>query len=205
MPHNKPNTKHRNPPRLKGFSYQGYYRYFVTIRCYKFNNYFAHNQVTTEMIRILKATAQRENFYIWAYCFMPDHLHLLIQGKEPNADMKRFITLFKQKTAYWFKNKRSGGALAPSDNKRSGGALAPSDNKRSGGALAPSDNKRSGGALAPPIYREKKLWQPGYYEHVLRNDEATLAVAKYIFQNPARKGIVKDYIDYSYLGSFIQM
>ena len=41
----------------------------------------------------------------------------------------------------------------------------------------------------------------GYYEHVLRDDEATLAVAQYILENPTRKGLVECFTDYPYLGS----
>ncbi len=47
-----------------------------------------------------------------------------------------------------------------------------------------------------------QLWEANYYEHVLRNDEATRAVARYIVQNPVRKGIVEDYSKYPYSGSF---
>jgi len=47
-----------------------------------------------------------------------------------------------------------------------------------------------------------QLWGANYYEHVLRNDEATRAVAQYIIQNPVRKGIVEDCSNYPYSGSF---
>ena len=97
----------------------------------------------------------QEDFAVWAYCFMPDHLHLLIEGKSGNADMKTFVSSLKQKTAYWFKS----------------------------------------------IYG-MQLWEANYYEHVLRNDEATTAVARYIIQNPVRKVIVEDYSQYPYSGSF---
>jgi len=86
---------------------------------------------------------------------MPDHVHLLVEGKRDNADMKRFVGLFKQKSGYWFKSTQG-----------------------------------------------VKLWAPNYHEHVLRNDEATAAVARYIIQNPVRKGIVKDCRSYPYSGSF---
>ena len=86
---------------------------------------------------------------------MPDHIHLLIEGKTENADMIKFISIFKQRTAFWF-------------------------------------NRRY----------NIRLWQPGYYEHVLRKDEATSAVARYIFENPVRKGIVSNYLQYPYSGSF---
>lgn len=36
---------------------------------------------------------------------MPDHLHLLIEGKDSNSDMKRFISSYKQYTGYHYKKK----------------------------------------------------------------------------------------------------
>lgn len=151
----KPPREHQKPRRLGSFSYRGYYRYFITIRSHDFKHHFVNDEVVSKLIDILRGTAVQEGFSVWAYCFMPDHVHLLIEGKNGNADMKTFVTLFKQKTAYWFKS----------------------------------------------IYGVQ-LWGTNYYEHVLRNDEATEAVARYIFQNPVRKGIVEDYSKYPYSGSF---
>jgi REP element-mobilizing transposase RayT len=39
--------------------------------------------------------------------------------------------------------------------------------------------------------KDRSLWQPGYHERVLRDDEATLAVARYIVENPVRAGLAK--------------
>jgi len=36
---------------------------------------------------------------------MPDHLHLLIEGKDSDSDMKRFISSYKQYTGYHYKKK----------------------------------------------------------------------------------------------------
>ena len=46
-----------------------------------------------------------------------------------------------------------------------------------------------------------KLWQPGYYEHVLRKEEDTPEVLRYILNNPVRKRLVAHYLDYHYSGS----
>jgi len=150
-----PRREHRKPRRLKDFSYRGYYRYFITIRSHGFKHHFVHDEVVTKVIETLKSTAEQERFSVWAYCFMPDHVHLLIEGKYTDADMRRFVFLFKQKTGYWFRG----------------------------------------------IYGVK-LWGASYYEHVLRDDQATMAVARYIIQNPVRKGIVEDCSSYPYSGSF---
>ena len=47
------------------------------------------------------------------------------------------------------------------------------------------------------------LWQENYYEHILRKDEDTISVVKYILNNPVRKGLVEDYREYFYSGSFV--
>jgi putative transposase len=141
--------------RLNGFPYQGCYRYFITLRCHGGKRHFADNNLILTALNILRHTAGQRNFYIWAYCFMPDHLHLLIEGKTENADMSKFISVFKQKTAFRFQRRQS-----------------------------------------------TKLWQPRYYDRVLRKDEETSIVVRYIFENPVRKGIVTDYLQYPYSGSF---
>ena len=47
-----------------------------------------------------------------------------------------------------------------------------------------------------------RLWQINYYEHVLRREEETTTVARYIFENPVRKGIAEECTQYEFLGSF---
>ena len=36
-----------------------------------------------------------------------------------------------------------------------------------------------------------KLWQPRYYDHIVRSDEKMNAICEYILQNPIRKGLVE--------------
>jgi putative transposase len=150
----RPRREHAKPQRLKDFPYLGYHRYFITIRSYGFKYHFVNGEVVAKLIEILKSTAMQEGFSVWAYCFMPDHVHLLIEGKNINANMKDFVALFKQTSGYWFKG-----------------------------------------------IHGVRLWGVNYYEHVLRNDEATRAVARYIIQNPVRKGLVDDFGSYPYSGS----
>ena len=45
------------------------------------------------------------------------------------------------------------------------------------------------------------LWQPGYHERVLRDDEATLTVVRYILENPIRAGLATDLGEYPFAGS----
>ena len=141
--------------KLNNFSYTGYHRYFITLRCYRQASYFNDGNLINKVSQILKEIAKRRDFQVWVYCFMPDHLHLLIEGKSDNADTIKFISVFKQRTAFEFRRLFNA-----------------------------------------------KLWQPGYYDRVLRRDESTSAVIRYICENPVRKGLVSDYLKYPYLGSF---
>ena len=48
---------------------------------------------------------------------------------------------------------------------------------------------------------KRVLWQRGYYERVLRDDEATLDAARYIAANPVRGGLVAEPRAYGFSGS----
>ena len=49
----------------------------------------------------------------------------------------------------------------------------------------------------------RRLWQPWGFERVLRDDEATVTVARYIVENPVRAGLAKTVADYPFVGSQI--
>jgi len=46
-----------------------------------------------------------------------------------------------------------------------------------------------------------RLWQRGYFDRVLRNEEATEDVARYVLGNPVRAGLVRSITDWPYAGS----
>jgi REP-associated tyrosine transposase len=46
-----------------------------------------------------------------------------------------------------------------------------------------------------------RLWQPSYYDHVLREHEATQGVVRYILENPVRAGLASSVSDYPFTGS----
>lgn len=45
-----------------------------------------------------------------------------------------------------------------------------------------------------------KLWQPRYYDHIVRSDESLRAIAEYIVNNPVRKGLVENAEDWPWGG-----
>ena len=50
---------------------------------------------------------------------------------------------------------------------------------------------------------KERLWQAGYHERILRNDEASPSVARYILENPVRAGLTKAIDEYPFAGSGI--
>jgi len=48
---------------------------------------------------------------------------------------------------------------------------------------------------------ERRLWQPGYHDRILRDDESTEATARYILENPVRGGLARQIGEYPYAGS----
>lgn len=95
-------------------------------------------------------------FELITYCFMPDHLHLLIGGVVEDACMKRFARIAKQYSGYRFKQRT-----------------------------------------------DRRLWQPSYYDPVLRDEDDTWSIARYIVENPLRAKLAVSADQYPHLGSGI--
>ena len=142
------------PPRLQNFCYRGVYRYFLTICTFNRQKLFANPATVQDTLLQFRKTSKEECFEISAYCFMPDHCHLLIEGLTDGSDFRRFCKRAKQ---------RSGGVHA----------------------------RKQGGPL----------WQEGYHDRVLREGDNSLAVARYLLDNPVRAGLVTAPAEYPYLGS----
>ena len=93
---------------------------------------------------------------ILAYCFMPDHLHLLAAGTTDASDARRFTDFGKQLSGYEYQ--QATGA---------------------------------------------RLWQKLSWDRVLRADDDTAAVMRYLLLNPVRAGFVERPLDYAGSGSLV--
>ncbi len=97
------------PERLRGFTYCGCHRYFLTLCTFQRRRYFTETATVTSALDQILRIAAREQFAVVAYCFMPDHLHLLVEGAFEDAELRRCIKLAKQ---------CSGHAFSQSDGER---------------------------------------------------------------------------------------
>jgi putative transposase len=47
----------------------------------------------------VEAAASKHGFDVLVYCFMPDHLHALVEGRDDNSSFPAFVAAFKQRSA----------------------------------------------------------------------------------------------------------
>lgn len=66
--------------------------------------------VTLVWLQILRAALEK-GFEILAYCFMPDHLHIVVEGLADDSDLKAFAKLAKQYSGYSYARSHGGGKL----------------------------------------------------------------------------------------------
>ena len=90
----------RRPRRLPGCSYRGRHRYLLTLCTAGRSRIFVRSELVSTAIRRIQQSADEAEFEILAYCFMPDHLHLVVQGTSDSADLRRFVIVAKQRVAY---------------------------------------------------------------------------------------------------------
>jgi len=56
----------------------------------------------SHLSRILLDALDRGNCDAHIFLFMPDHCHLLVEGRKEDSDLLRFMKEFKQRSGYWF-------------------------------------------------------------------------------------------------------
>ena len=137
------------------FDYTGPYRYFVTITTHQEMPIFLGEDNVSGAVLALSEVAGRYGFDVLCYCFMPEHVHFLVEGHE-GSDLRKFVRTYKQVSSFRYKT-----------------------------------------------IHGYPMWQRGYYDHVLRRDEVVPVVARYILNNPLRRGLSDDAAAYGRSGSFV--
>jgi len=144
------------PEHLAGFSYVGFHRYSLTFCTKDRKRLFVSKDVVDLVLAQISRAAIEYEFAVLAYCFMPDHLHLLVEARTEHSDCKQFIARSKQYSGFYYSK-----------------------------------------TFKHP------LWQRYSFEHVVRDDEKTTAIARYILQNPKRAGLAVGIADYPFVGSLV--
>lgn len=107
----RPERPVRKPrPRLAEFDYKGRYAYHVVLTVKSRLEVFNDLEFGRWCASQLSESANLTHFEIYAYCLMPDHAHLLVQGTADSSYLVAFVQNFKQRTAFHFK-RESGDQL----------------------------------------------------------------------------------------------
>lgn len=129
-----------------GFPYVGLHRYSLTICTKDRKALFVESMTVASVLTTIRQCGGTYGFAVFAYCFMPDHLHLIASATSAASDLRQFMTRCKQRAGYEYR-------------------------------------QRTG----------EYLWQPSYFDHVLRDEEDTARAVRYVLENPVRKGLVTEF------------
>jgi len=109
--HDKPYMSgYRRKNRLAADLYRSRQTYFITITIADRKPVFMTDGVVPHHLEILSRISAERAFDVIAYCYMPDHVHLLVAGKDRASDLVALIKAYKQTTGYYYRQ-LTGGAL----------------------------------------------------------------------------------------------
>ena len=91
-----------NTPRLKSFDYRGMHRYSVTVCTFRRQAIFVSADIVNTVLTQSLHAAMACECAILAYCFMPDHIHLLVEWLSATTSLSRFMQLAKQLSGHAF-------------------------------------------------------------------------------------------------------
>lgn len=91
--------------RLAREQYIGERWYSLTLCCEQRRPAFADPECAVQLIDMLRQESVSAQFRVYAYCIMPDHLHVLLQGLDTTSDLLAFVKRLKQSTGYEFRKR----------------------------------------------------------------------------------------------------
>src|SRR5574341_1926140 len=90
-------TWRRKRNRLARDAYQGPRQFAVTLVTWQRQQAFIERAAVDACRSLLEAAAA--GFTILVYCFMPDHLHVIVEGSDA-SDLATFVKKYKQVSSY---------------------------------------------------------------------------------------------------------
>ncbi len=163
-----PQKHHRRSIRLKGYDYAQAGAYFVTICCQDRLHRFGKIQDNEMVLNELGDVAYQEwlnlptrfpNIELDVFQIMPNHFHAIVILQDVIVEAK-----FTPAQTENGQNPILGTIIGTYKSLVSNECLA----------IFKTKNEHMG-----------KLWQRGYYEHIIRNENSYQEIANYIINNPA--------------------
>ena len=96
------------PKRLDDFCYVGLAQYFLTFCVRGRHKVFICDTAVNSALLHIRESARLQQFSILAYCFMPDHVHLLVEATSAVSDLRAFVSRAKQYSGAAYALKHGG-------------------------------------------------------------------------------------------------
>jgi putative transposase len=145
--------------------------HFLTFGCFRHQQILTDEQACQLLAESINRARQRHNFALWAYVFMPDHVHLLIWPRSQDYSISEILRSIKG----WFAR-----------------SLLAEWRKHHPRRLKHLEVRTSRGI-------QHRVWQRGGgYDRNLHNLDTVRRAIKYIEYNPVRKRFVAEPSDWKW-------
>jgi putative transposase len=141
----------------------------LTFACYRRHRFLSAERTCRWLAEAIERAKMKYDFALWAFVFMPEHVHLIIQPRRPVYSISAILQGIKQPVG-----QRAVAFLE---------ANAPH--------WLPQITRRRGGC------RERLFWQSGGgYDRNIEEPKTLGAMMDYVHLNPVRRGLVARAADY---------
>lgn len=96
------------PHRLDKHCYVGRVNVMFTLCIKNRVPVFTKEEICSHFQHLLFDEAKKHGCDVIAYVFMPEHCHIILEGKKDNSPTLEVVKRFKQKTGFWFYQNRKG-------------------------------------------------------------------------------------------------
>jgi len=136
----------------------------LTFSCYRNRKFLLSDRACQWLIESIERAREKHKFSLWAFVFMPDHVHLLINPMDERYSISDILKDIKadaaRKAVKYLKENKPAGLSQLSTNQK---------------------------------YRKYRFWQKGggYDRNIIKENTLTDSV-RYIHNNPVRKALVDE-------------
>ena len=139
----------------------------LTFSCFRRQKFLLRERVCNFLVEAIQTAQAKHDFSLWAYVFMPEHVHLLLFPHRREYSIAKILQSIKQPVG-----RRCIMYLKQYN---------------------PEGLKWVKTGRADPRYR---FWQDGGYDRNITQEKTLIEVVRYIHQNPVKRGLVNSAKDW---------
>src|SRR4051812_32163503 len=94
---------HRRPVQLEPSLYVGFHRILLTMCTFRRAPLFTDTRTADSVRAELLRTSHSYGVEVVVYCFMPDHLHVLVEGIAADAHLLNSAKMFRQRSGHSYR------------------------------------------------------------------------------------------------------